>query len=51
MGVDRRRMVGDEENRIREAIVIKDEDKSCGLSCFPPAGVSQFFQGSLQVRC
>lgn len=29
---------GDKENRLTEAIVIKDLDKSRGSSCFPPAG-------------
>lgn len=35
--------VGDEENRIKEAFVIKDGDKNCSLSCFPPAVASDSF--------
>ena len=43
--------MGGEENRMREAIAMKDADKNCCLSLFPPAAASDsFFQGSLQLR-
>lgn len=35
--------MGDKEDRIKGAIVIKDEDKRCVLFCFPPAAASDSF--------
>lgn len=46
--------MGDEESRIREAVVMKDGDKSCGLSCFSPAVASDSFSKvatNLDVEC